>query len=741
MTTGHRTTAAVPPSPRHQGSPSGWTDLRTLLEPASIVVVGASADPRKIGGRPLEYLRRAGYRGGITAVNPRYDEIDGIRCFPSVGDLPAPADLALIAVSGSNAVRAVAESGKRGIPFAVVFASGFAEVGDQGRALQGELAAAAAENDIRVLGPNGLGFVSPSSRTIRTFATSFKKSDELIPGTVSFVTQSGALGAFIFSAVQHEGIGFRYWISTGNEADLRFADILGYLATDTHTSVIAGYLEGVPDGRRFDDALDLAYRNGKPVCLIKVGKSAIGRDAVLSHTAALAGSDDVYQAVFDRRGVIRVDSPQEMVDVIRLTGRPDPIPDCKGVVVLTISGGVGAWMSDAFSERDIEMPHLSADVSARLREILPDFARSENPVDFTGQILNEPDLLRRCITAILDQPDLGVLVISLGLQHERGAKFAEDIAAAAAFAREHRPGVRIVVGWMVGPKEPLHRLREAGVPVFVDFGRCVDAVARLIGAREGTQLEVFASARQPAAGPAVPKADGRVILEIESKVILSAWGIPVPAGEIVADEEAALAAAERIGFPVVLKGIAPGAEHKSELDLVHLDLRDADGVRNAHRNVLRALAEHIAPSTTYSVLVEQMVPKGIEVIVGVKADEAFGPVILLGSGGVLAELIADRALAIAPVTPRTVERLISATKAGSLLDGYRGGPGFDRPALAEALCRLSDFALANPASVASVDINPLIVLEAGKGVVAADALIVTRPLDEVPTLTTEETRL
>jgi acetyltransferase len=701
-----------------------------MLEPTSIVLIGASADHRKIGGRPLTYLTRAGYAGKLLAVNPRYESIDGIPCFPSVDDLPAPTDLALIAVSGSNAVEAVAGCGKRGIPFAVVFASGFAESGAEGRALQRDLAAAAAEQGVRILGPNGLGFVSTASRVIGTFATSFERSDELQPGSVSFVTQSGALGAFVFTAVQQEQVGFRYWISTGNEADLRFADILGFLATDPGTSMIAGYLEGVPDGHRFDRALELANASGKAVCLLKVGKSEIGRDAVRSHTAALAGSDDVFQSVFDRRRVIRIGSPQELVDSIRVIGRPEPLPRRQDVVVLTISGGVGAWMSDAFAERGVAMPRLADDVGALLRQSLPHFARSENPVDFTGQILNQPDLLRRCITALLDQPDLGVLVVSLGLQHEGGAGLAEDIAAAAEFARDHRPEVRIVVAWMAGPAEAIDRVRSSGVPVFTDFGRCVDAVVNLLRAAQAPPPEIADTERRTAGGPIVPDADGRSLSEVESKKILAAWGIEVPEGEAVADETAAAAGAARLGYPVVLKGVAAGAEHKSDLGLVRVGLADEDGVRTAYRSVERALADHLGPDANHAVLVERMVPGGVEVIVGVTVDEAFGPVILLGSGGLLTELVADRSLAVAPVAPAVAGRMISSTRIGRLLEGYRGGARFDREALIDVICRLSDFALANVDTVTSVDVNPLIVLEEGSGAVAADALIVTRSPDE-----------
>ena len=692
---------------------SAWPELKSLFHPRSIAIVGASTDPLRIGGRPLSYLSRAGYEGEVVGVNPRYKEVAGRVCYPTVDDLPNPVDLALVAVGGERAIEAIEACRRRGISNAVVFASGFSEAGIEGEALQRRLKEAAVAGDVRMLGPNSLGIVTPADHFIGSFATAFEQSDEIIQGHASFVSQSGALGAFIFSAAQRDGIGFRYWVSTGNEAGLVFSDFVAFMASDPETSVIAGYLEGVTDGRRLEAALRLARDAGKEVCLLKVGRSDIGRSAVRSHTAALAGSDAVYESLFEEYGVVRVLDPQGLVDYIRLASHRRQTTE-REVAIVTISGGVGAWMSDAFADHGVPLASLDDAVRNELAEVLPSFARNENPVDFTGQVLNEPGLLRRCLDTILEQAGLGVLVVSLGLQDEHGERFARGIVEATHEARLRERHVDCVVAWMAAPAGALEILRSAGIPTFVDFGRCVDAVAALVRPRVGLSSEL---ARAETEGPLIPPG-AEVLDEIESKDLMAKWGIAVPLGRIVSDGDDAVAAAAALGLPVVIKGISSDHPHKTELGLVRVGLQDDAAVRTAVDEILDTL-EGIGGGR---ILVEQMVPGGLEVLVGLTNDEAFGPVLVVGSGGVLAEVIEDRALRLVPVGTDEASQMIDSTRVGRLVGGFRGSASADRYALVEIICRLSDFAQANDGRFESVDLNPVIV--GPNGAVAADALIV-----------------
>ena len=695
--------------------------LDRLFRPESVLVVGASDDPMRIGGRPISYLENAGYSGTIVGVNPRHKEVQGHPCYPSIGEAPLVPDVALIAVGGQRAVEAVRSCGEVGVPFAIVFAAGFAESGASGHELESQLGTVAKQTGIRVLGPNTLGVLCPDSCFVGSFASAFEDSGDIRSGRVGFVSQSGALGAFIYGQSRRESIEFSYWVSTGNEVDLNFSDFVEFMAGDPSVSVIAGYLEGVPDGRRLAAALARAREFGREVVLLKSGKSEIGRSATMSHTASIAGPDAVYESLFRDLGVIRAHDPQELLDLSRIAVAQRRNRR-EGVAIITISGGVGAWMSDAFDSFGVSLVKLTSETEDRLRDVLPAFARFENPVDLTGQILNEPGLLGACVQAVLDQPDVGYLVVALGLQRSLGRDLAQDVLRALQEHWNDGGAVDCAVAWMAGPDEALSILRNGGIPTFTDFGRCVSSVSAILQRSSSESWTGSFTLNTPAipadSGPLLPKGSDQLD-EAVSKKILAEWGISFPEGVVVENVDSVESAAQRLGFPVVLKGITPATLHKSERGLVRTGLDSASDVRAVAEEMLAK-----SGSNGMRFLVERMVSPGLEVVVGANVDDVFGPTLLFGAGGVLVHLLEDQTIRLLPVSEAEAHSMIQETRVGELLHGYRGSEPLDVECLVDVMLRLGAFVLSNRNDLISAELNPVIIDV--NGCTAVDAAVVRR---------------
>ncbi len=713
----------MPRPPDDPGSAS-WPDLDRLFTPRGIAVLGASPHREKVGGRPLAYLEELGYKGKVFPVNPTYGRIGRHRCFANVTQIPDDVggdelDLALIALSASKTPEALRECGLRGIRFAIVFGAGFAETDDKGARLQQELLDAAREAGVRIIGPNSLGVVGVHSRTIGTFATSLEDLGFLTEGSFSFVTQSGALGAFMFRAAQEQGIGLRHFVSTGNESDLSFADYIAHFAQDPGTKVIGGYLEGVDDGPRLMAALDLARYAGKHVCLLKVGRSELGREAALSHTNSLTGSDRLYEAAFSQTGVVRVGDLQEMLDAVTLLTAPNSPRAGGGVAIASVSGGLGVWMADAFGDSGVRLAQLDGIAAERLREALPTFARIGNPVDFTGQIVNQPQVLRDCLRVMVENDDVGVLLIGLGLQHWNGDRLARDIIATVQDRK-----LLTVVAWMVGPSEPQALLRDAGIPVFDDFARAVRAVTHIMRSTLSSQIAPPTPIRPPFARPnASEPSVSKVLAESEAKLLLSGWGLEIPKSRTVgASARAAVEAGRHIGYPLVLKGQGESLLHKSERGLVQVGLRNERELASSAERMLQPTGV-LGKEPPCELLVEEMIPPSVEVIVGITWDEVFGLTTMVGVGGTQTELFDDVAHHIGAVSHADVRGLIAQTQLSRMLQGYRGGSVADVEALVQAVVVLNQAVFASGGSVREVEINPILVRPRGQGAVIADAVV------------------
>lgn len=697
-------------------SPLRLHHLDVLLNPSSIAIIGASDDPRKIGGRPLRYLAEAGYGGAVFPINPRYETVQGLPAYPSITSVAEPVDMALVALEASAAVAAVRECAQAGVKVVVLFSAGFAETGAAGAHLQDELRDIAAASGMRILGPNCLGVMNVGAAMIGSFTTALDAHGPL-PGTIGFVSQSGAFGAHCMMAARGRGLGFGKWITTGNEVDIDFADVVAYLAEDPETDVIVGYMEGCRDGDSLHAALALAQERKKPVIMLKVGASEVGSHAVASHTATMVGSDASYDAVFRRYGVLRASTIGEILDLGEACAT-SVLPRGDRVGLVTASGGIGIMMADVASQRGLDVAPMPADAQERLKEILA-FSGVANPVDVTGQVSNNPELLEQFLLVMLEAGGYHSIVIYLGgLPWELAHRLREPLRE----VRTRYPDVPIILSVLDSPEthERFTSQEALCIPDPIDAVVTAAGMAWL-GKQRITAVEYGA---EPTA--AVPAAPDGVLNEHELKQVLATVGVPVLAESVVTDEDAAVAAAAAIGGDVVMKVASARLAHKTEIGGVIVGVGGEDGVRSAFRTLLERAAEHVAGAEEDGVLIAPLVSGGVELIVGSHRDPVLGPLVMVGLGGVTAEVVKDVALRVPPFGPEEAKGMLQELHGWPLLTGWRGAPAVDVDAAADALAALSRVAAAWSEDVESIEINPLVALPRGQGVVALDALMVRR---------------
>ena len=695
------------------------TGLETFFAPRSIAVIGASADETKIGGRPVQLLRRAGFPGTIYPVNPRAAEVQGLKAYPTVAALPEVPDLVIVALAAEAAVGAVEDCAAAGVRAAVVFSSGFAELGAAGEAMQARLRVAARRSSMRVAGPNCLGVVGVAERCVATFSVVIEQT--MPPaGSLGIVSQSGNLGSFSMLLAAERGLGISRFLTTGNECDVDVADGVAFMARDPATSVILCILETCRDAPRLLGAMAAAQQAGKPLLVLKIGETEAGQQAAASHTGALAGSDAVFDAVFRGVGAVRVRSVEELVELGHAASvlGVDRLPAGNRVAMLTASGGFGVLLADAASAAGLALPQPSPEVQTQILRLVP-FASARNPVDATAQMSSRPELLVEIIEAVVadDRFDAVILMIASGLNLPR----LKSVYLSALTAMHDKHPDKIVLLCAHGPLDTRVEFLRLGFPVIDGAGPCCTVLAQLVALGAGRRRGPPDAVALPAAAP-LP--EGALSHELGAKRALAAAGVPVLPEYLATTAEEAVAAAARAGFPVVLKIVSPGLPHKTEVGGVALGLRDADAVRAAHVAMLDRVRAKAPQARIDGVLVAPMVSGGTEMILGVTQDPVFGPVVMAGLGGIFAEIIKDVAIRPAPVSTAEAMDMVRSLKAFPVLDGARGRPRADLAALAEAIAALSRFAVRHAAEVAEVDINPLMVRAEGEGAVALDALLV-----------------
>lgn len=683
--------------------------LARLMAATRVAVVGASDDPAKLTGRPIAYMLKRGFQGEILPVNPSRSLVQGLKSYPSLSSIDGPVDLAVIGTAPAQVEAIVAEGIRCGITSFVVLSSGFAEHDAEGARLQARLAALAQRYGVAVVGPNCLGVINAHSGLIASFTTAMEGND-LVPGGFGFVTQSGALGAYWLDLVLQSGLGVSRWITTGNECDIDIAAGLSMLVHDPDTRVIGAYVEDVKRGAAFRDALRDAARAGKPVFLIKAGRSAAGAVAAASHTGAIAGEDRIYQACLDQYGAVRVSSVTELIDAAKL-GLFDAVPAAGQVGILSVSGGAGVLLADAIESAGLTLPHLTPDTAQELAGCLPKHSKAQNPVDLTANVLSDPEMFRRTLTVVSAAPELDCAILFIGLMHS----IADDLARAILSARA-ASGRPFVVVWIGAPPEVVTRLGAARIPVYGDIPQAVTALANVMRSAKAAPM---ARALPDAPPPAGPLPDAHQLTEWRSKARLAELGgLAVPAGVTVVTPGEVAGALANLPGPYAAKLQSPQMLHKSDHGAVLLGLPDAAAATAAAAALLEQGAK--AGVTCEGVLIEQMVPYDFELIAGLRRDPVFGAVLMVGRGGVEVELMPDVVMGLLPLGADAIEAMLRRLRCARLFDGFRGRAPVDIRAIARALAQLGQRFLAE-SRLEEIEINPLVLR--GASAIALDALV------------------
>jgi len=703
--------------------------MDALFRPRSIVVVGASDDPRKAGGKLLAHLLRHGFAGELYLVNPARPSVQGRAAYPSVADLPAAAaiDLALVATPAAEVPGAVAALAARGVWAAVIVSSGFGETGDAGREAEERALAACGDSGMRLLGPNCQGVANIGAGVVASFSSAFGPAADIPDGSAAVLSQSGGMAAVLTQLALPHVDGLRYWAASGNEIDLRVADLLRYVVDDPAIRTVQVYLESLGDAANLAAAGRAATANGTAVLVLKSGTTAAGGRAAGSHTGALAQEDAVVEAFLRRHGMIRARDPREMSELVRLfTSAKRPCGS--RVAIVTNSGGLGVLLTDESVTHGLRVAEFAPATVHRLSAALPPFAAVHNPIDVTAELLSRPELIREALAAVADDPGVDVVLLGVGML---GEYYDLDRILADVVVLNRRSDKLVVVCCIASQAGMVERFAAEGVPTFDDTTGCVRALGRLVAHTEQVRRTAAAPEPEPAAPggeAAVPGAGS--LSEHAGKVIVGSWGLPVVPGRLVECVDEAVAAGRAFGYPVVAKLSAPSVAHKTELGLIEVGIADDAAMAAAAARLLAAAGPGgVVKGPIDGVLVEPMVAGGLEMAVGVVHDPDVGPVIMVGTGGTQAELLADVRLLIPPLTEAAVRDALASLTLFPLLDGYRGAPPRD----VDAFVRLVlDLAAAPPVAagrVAELDLNPVLVLPAGKGVSVVDVALTVREPD------------
>jgi acetyl coenzyme A synthetase (ADP forming)-like protein len=684
-------------------------------------VVGASSTPSKLGYAVLRNVRQYGYVGHIYPINPGAGEIFGLPAYPSVLDVPGPVDLAVIVVPASAVPAVIEECGQKGVTGAVIISAGFREVGQEGKRLERQVTRSAQRHGIRLIGPNVLGIIDTVIHLNASFAAAMP-----CPGNIAFMSQSGALCTSVLDMALGQRIGFSRFYSIGNKADLNEIDFLRAWSRDPETGVIAAYLEGISDGAEFMKVAREVTRR-KPVVCIKSGTTSAGSRAVSSHTGTLAGSERAYDAAFKQTGIVRAASVQELFDYAKAFAR-QPLPESSDVAVVTNAGGPGIMASDAIERAGMKLASLTPAIQQELRAALPVAASVINPIDVLGD--SPAGRYALAIEAALRDPKVGVVLVVLtpqtSTQVPETAKLLGEL-----FAKYNKPTFASFMGDQA-VQAGVTILNEYHVPNYQVPERAVAAMAAMWRQREWLNTPELSVEPLDVDRDRVRKMlkqlhdKGRSTAgDVEARDILGAYGIPLPKSVLARTAEEAVAAAESMGYPVVMKISSPDILHKTDIGGVKLNLTNASDVRDAFDLITYRAARYMPGATILGCQVQQMVNGGKEVIIGMSRDPQFGPLLMFGLGGVYVEALRDVTFRVAPIDRREAQEMIGEIRAYNLLRGVRGEKPSDLDAVADTLVRISQLVTDFP-DILELDINPLLVFPAGQGALGLDMRLALR---------------
>ncbi len=686
--------------------------LEALFEPKSIAIVGASEDASRMGGGLImRFLELHEFSGTVYPVNPKYESVNGLTCFPSLADIPDSVDLAVLSVP-AKIVRQTVEALEPGhVKCFLIITSGFGELGEEGKRLERELMDLIRSKGGRAVGPNSVGSINLWNGAVPSITQLLDRKD-VEPGNVALASQSGAVGAAILTEAERQGIGTGHFVSSGNEADLEFSDYARYLVDDGQVGIIGGYVESIRKGEGFIDVSRAALEAGKPLIVLKVGKSDAGAIAAQSHTGALVGSDAVAQAVFDSSGVLRAADGDQFIDFMKVFNKT-PASHGKRIALVSHSGGAGVLAADAATEAGLDVAALPEELRAKVAEILPDYAGFNNPLDATGPMVFRPDILAECLRIFLTSDHYDAAVLSVKLIWRNGLELIEELTK--LHADVDKP---FAVSWVAPHENAMEAIRKAPFPVFSDPARA----ARNIAARllYDDRRRVLLADPRPSRDVEPGVAGEAPLGNVENqKAVLEAYGVRLPREMVAATIDEAEEFRAALDSAVAVKIASPDIAHRTEIGGVVTDVLGEDELAVACDTVNNNARRHHPDARIEGVLVQEMVNGRLEVLIGVKRDPVFGPMIVFGPGGTLVELIGDVNMLPCPVSEAVAYRLLDESVLGPLFKGFRGSGPLDLKALASTIARVSWLAADRP-EIAELDLNPVAVLGDGDGCVAVD---------------------
>lgn len=708
-----------------------YPNLEPLFRPRSIAIIGATEDPQRVAGLPLKYALDHGYKGKLFPVNPNRETVRGLKCYPSVLDIPEEVDAAVIVVPAATVPDIVGQCAEKGVKAVVIGVSGFAELDEEGKKRQDKIAEIANRTGIKICGPNTNGILNVDE----SISLGYSFAQEVaIPGRLGYVSQSGALLSATVPRFARRGVGMSYFVGAGNQVDLEVFDYVKYLIdASQNTDAIAVYVEGFKNPQKFLDVAELALERGKPIVMLKVGRSGLAARAAKSHTGSLASSDAVVDAICKQKGVARVDDFDELIAVSSVFLRCKP-PKGNRVGVISSSGGAIGLIADRAIGSGIHFVDVSAKTKEEASGVLPWYGEFRSPFDVAAagsKATQDIELARAAVNLVLNDENIDVLLAIVTPMDRRGTQNYVQAIVEESKASE-KPV--ILFSPMASLRDEEARIfAEGDMPMLMDSAECVKALDALIKFGEAIKRRKEAKEHpEPLVSVNVEeikeslKSGGKVLTELESKNLLSRYGIPITKEAVAKSPEEAARIASRIGYPVALKVDSPDILHKTDAGAIKLDISNETELVNAYSETIANSKKHNPKAEIRGVLVQEMIGAGREVILGMSHDPQFGPTVMFGLGGVFVEVFEDVSLRVAPLTRHDAEEMVKEVKGHKILDAFRGKPEADIDGVVDTLLKLSRLSGDLGDVVSEIDINPLMVLDKGNGIKAVDALVVLR---------------
>ena len=693
------------------------TTLKEIMSPKSIAIVGASDNKARIGGRPLAHMIEQKFSGGIFPINPNRDTVQGIKAYSSLLDVKEDLDFVLIAVPSKIVVPILEQAVEKKAKTALIFSSGFSEIGGQGEIFQNQIKKISKDSGLRVIGPNCLGLFNSATNFYPTFTSTIDRATPR-PGGISIASQSGAYGSHIYMVAHQRGLGIRYWMTTGNEVDLSVGETIQLMAEDPDVHSIMAYAESVKDGEQFTKALDTARSEKKPVIFMKVGRSEVGAAAANSHTASLAGEDAVYDEVLRAHGAYRVRSTEEMLDVAYAT-KPRIFPAGKNLGLVTISGGGGVLMADAASDEGLTVGPMPQDAQDKLKQLVP-FASPMNPVDVTAQFFNDLSIVPKFTDLMLSRGGYDAL-IGFWTSVAGSPLLSQPLLSSLKQAMTGYED-KLFINSMVAPDEIIKTYENEGFLCIEDPTRAVVAMSALMFFGEKfNSTEIKQAFKKQDHKINIPK---KRLNEIDCSEILRKANLPIAKSSLITKSEDLSPIFENNVDKYVMKILSSDIQHKTDVGGVILNIENIEQAKEAFKTIHKNVTEKAPNAVIDGVMISPMITGGIECILGAKTDPVFGPIIMFGLGGIYAEVMKDISFAEAPISFEKAEKMISSLKSKDIFFGTRGQSPVDMKSLVSAIVNLSNLIAANFDVIDQVEMNPILVRE--NDIVALDALIITK---------------